>query len=117
MTGPTLRRSLLLGVAAPAGFLAVAAAGVVVTSSQPDATWSETNTPTTAHPAAALLAVHHCWTGDAPADMRDRIPGHVVVTLPGEDRPTYGGPWLTGRALDQVIGGAEHGLTVWGFCR
>ena len=29
-----------------------------------------------------LVRSHGCWSGPAPADMRDRIPAHAVVTLP-----------------------------------
>src|SRR3954451_22189640 len=52
--------------------------------------------PTPGH----LLEAHACWTGHAPADMRNRLPGHVVVTT-RSGRTVYGGPRLVGRALDQ----------------
>jgi hypothetical protein len=64
-------------------------------------------------PAAALVLAHDCWTNEAPAGVR--FPGHVVVTRDG--RAVYGGPRLTSLALDQVFGGADHDMTVVGFCR
>lgn len=64
---------------------------------------------------AALIAAHDCWTGEAPAGVE--IPGHVVVTLPGHDAPTYGGPRLVGQALDQLFGDVDHGLDVHAFCK
>lgn len=118
MTAPKLRRHLLLGAAAPAGFLVVAAVGIAVAPHHPHSSKGQTPAalaPTS--PAAALLEEHDCWTGEAPADMAGQVPGHVVVTLPGRDEPTYGGRALTEAALDQVFGEAEHDLTVWGFCR
>ncbi len=65
---------------------------------------------------AALIAAHDCWTNDAPADMVGVLPGHVVVTLPN-GVPVYGSERMVGRALDQVFGDAEHGLTVAGWCK
>ncbi len=65
---------------------------------------------------AALIAAHDCWTGDAPADMVGEMPGHVVVSLPN-GVPVYGGERMVGKALDQVFGDAEHGLTVAGWCK
>jgi hypothetical protein len=58
-----------------------------------------------------------CWTGQAPADMQGRIPGHVYAMLPGGYTGVYGKPWV-GRALQQTFGGKPtYGLTVIGFCR
>ena len=66
-----------------------------------------------AAPAATLPA--DCWDGEAPADMAGQIPGHVFVTVDGETRK--GGSRMVGKALAQVFDGADHGLTVHGFCR
>lgn len=63
----------------------------------------------------ALLARYDCWTGDAPADMEGKVPGHVVVTRDG--RTVYGGPRLASQALAQIFEGVDHDLTVHGFCR
>ena len=62
------------------------------------------------------LAAHDCWTGEAPADMRGEIPGHVVVTVAGSDRPEYRGRHMTSKALKQIFD-ERLGLTVHGFCR
>lgn len=43
------------------------------------------------------------------------VPGHVVVTRDGRTR--YVGSRATGKALEQVSGGGDHGLTVHCFCR
>lgn len=75
-------------------------------------------TPPAEVPAAVRMADRHgCWSGEAPARMEGRTPGHVVVTLPGQHRPTYGGPKLVAQALDQVFAGADHDLVVHAFCR
>lgn len=63
---------------------------------------------------AALVERHGCWTGEAPADVV--TPGHVVVTPEGQ-APRYAGPAMVEKALDQMFGGADHGLRVHGFCR
>ena len=77
---------------------------------------ADTNRPVVKRSPAALVAKHHCWTGVAPADMVGELPGHVVVTSPNGN-PAYGGERMVGKALDQVFGGVDHGLTVAGFCR
>lgn len=64
---------------------------------------------------AALIAEHDCWTGAAPADMVGVLPGHVVVIVDGV--PQYAGQRMVGKALDQIFGDIDHGLTVVGFCR
>ena len=63
-----------------------------------------------------LLDQHGCWTSQAPADMRGKVPGHVVVSTPS-GRIVYGGTRLVAKALDQQFANKPAGLTVWGFCR
>jgi hypothetical protein len=78
---------------------------------------------TSAPPAAPgsapwLIDRHDCWTGPAPDDMVGAIPGHAVVTWPGDQQPTYGGRRAVSAALETVFG--EHqtpGLVVHAFCR
>ena len=65
------------------------------------------------NPAESLIADHGCWTGEAPAGVT--VPGHVVVTL-RVGRTVYGGPRLTGQALEQIVDGKAHGLRVLAFC-
>lgn len=62
-----------------------------------------------------LIEAHDCWTDEAPGDTRGVSPGHVVVTVDGRTR--YAGERMTGKALEQLFGGVDHGLTVHGFCR
>lgn len=66
------------------------------------------------HPSVELIAEHRCWTGEAPEHMQGQIPGHVVVTRGG--RTFIGGDRLVGQALAQIFEGADHDLTVHGFC-
>lgn len=72
--------------------------------------------PAPAHPAAAIIAEHGCWTGEAPADMDGVFPGHVVVSAPGRGAH-YAGERMVGLALEQIFEGADHDLTVHAFCR
>ncbi len=66
--------------------------------------------------AERLVETHGCWTGPAPADMRDQVPGHVVVTTRA-GRTVYGGPRLVRKALDQVFADRPGGLGIHAFCR
>ena len=65
-------------------------------------------------PAERVVEAHDCWTGQAPPDMRGRLPGHVVVTRNG--RTVYSTAQV-GPALEQLFEGTDHGLTVHAFCR
>lgn len=91
----------------------VVAAGVVAQhpASTPDPV--DDPDPSTPTRVEVLLDTHDCWTGAAPAHVG--IPGHVVITRPGE-APVYVGTRVTGRALEQVVDGVDHGLTIHGFC-
>jgi hypothetical protein len=66
--------------------------------------------------ALDLYHAHDCWRDEPPADMRGRVPGHVVVTT-RHGRTTYGGPRLVSRALSQLFEDEPAGLRVWSFCR
>jgi hypothetical protein len=66
--------------------------------------------------AELMVERHHCWTGEAPPDMRGKIPGGVLAARPGHPVELLRGRWV-GRALDQVFEGVEHGLRVYAFCR
>lgn len=67
-------------------------------------------------PARVLADKYGCWTGEVPDDMKGKIPGHVIVTLPNGDL-AYGGDRLVGRALVHVFERKEEGLHVHAFCR
>jgi hypothetical protein len=72
-------------------------------------------TPNTAEVMVdAMLTEHGCWQGMAPTGA---VAHHVVVTMPDETRPTYGGQALTDRALEQVLFHGEYVGQVHGFCR
>lgn len=64
--------------------------------------------------AERLIDRHHCWTDEAPTNMRGTIPGHVVITSGNHTR--IGGTHMVGQALEQIFDGTDHGLTVHGFC-
>jgi hypothetical protein len=70
--------------------------------------------PATGSPAD-LVAKHHCWTGEAPADMAGKMPGHVVFAK--GSTPAFAGPRMVNQALEQIFNGVDHGITVYGFCR
>lgn len=116
----SIKAALTQGLA-KAVFLTAVAAGTLFATSQVVAgteVWTAPEAPQVADThadAATLAAAHGCWTGQAPADMEGVIPGHVVVVRDGE--ATYGGARLVGKALAQVFDGADHGLTVYAFCR
>ena len=76
---------------------------------------SRTTTPAEAR-SQQLIEAHGCWRQQAPADMRGKLPGHVVVTT-RVGRTVYGGRRLVGHALDQQFAHQPAGLTVWAFCR
>ena len=76
----SLRRSLLSTGVATAAFvsLLVGAQGLVIGDS------AATPAPTVddgSDRVTRLVERHDCWTGEAPGGV---IPGHAVVTLPGE---------------------------------
>lgn len=108
----TTARNLLCGALCAGSFLGVQAAlGDTMTYAPAEIAPSTVKTPAT----TALLERHDCWTDEAPADMGGQIPGHVVITVDGQ--PRLGGDRLVGKALDQLFGDTNHGLTVVGFCR
>ncbi|SDK80681.1 hypothetical protein SAMN05428985_106160 [Nocardioides sp. YR527] len=64
---------------------------------------------------AALIQKHDCWSAEAPRDMTGRLPAHAIVAT--GPAPRYVDANLTGKALDQVFTGEDHGLVVYAFCR
>jgi hypothetical protein len=71
----------------------------------------------TAPSANVLLEQHGCWSGPAPADMAGMVPGHAVVTWPGDRGATYGGQRAVDAGIAHVFEGRFSDLTVHGFCR
>lgn len=63
-----------------------------------------------------LVEKNRCWTGEAPADMVGKIPGHAVIRWEGEDAK-LGGANAVGAALEHVFEGQHPNLTVYAFCR
>jgi hypothetical protein len=61
-----------------------------------------------------LAAQHDCpWPDAALVDVL--YPGHVVIVQDGVAK--YGGPAMVKLALDQDIGGHDHGFTRFAYCR
>ena len=58
-----------------------------------------------------LVSRHDCWSGAAPKDMKDQVPEHAVVTLPGR-RAAY----LSSDVGFAVWSGDRPG-TLHAFCR
>lgn len=73
------------------------------------------NRPIAEGSPASLVAEHSCWTGKAPENLEDKMPGHVVFTKDGV--PQYSGGKMVGQALDQIFNGIDHSIIVYGFCR
>lgn len=120
MTAPKfLRRTLTSGVLAMlALFVAHDPEAAQETSARPKP--HAAGSPADPQPAgspAALIELHGCWTGDAPPDMAEKIPGHVVVTRPTSAHAEYLGDRMVGRALDHVFNHKNRGLIVHAFCR
>lgn len=68
------------------------------------------------NPAGPVMARHGCWSGQAPAKWRDRLPGGVVYAV-GQGRPRYSAdPVIVGHALDEVLGKRAATMRVFGFC-
>jgi hypothetical protein len=71
-------------------------------------------TNTRPSPVDDLIARHGCSTGNAPAEMEGRIPGHVVAT---DDGHTVYSAGLVRRALKDVFERDDPSLQVHAFCR
>lgn len=107
-----MKLHIIRALALPVGTLlgALGTLAVYTPASAPAADVMDTRPDIAASPTA-LLEAHDCWTGEAPADMAGVIPGHVVT------QNGYQGAAAVGRAFEQIFDGADHGLTVYGFCR
>lgn len=64
-----------------------------------------------------LIVAHDCWVLSAPADMEGRMPGHAVVTWPGDDEPSYGGARAVKVGLGHHFEKAVAGFEPHAFCR
>ena len=83
---PTLRTALLgaIGrvVGLGAGFVVVLAVGLLLVPRSTLVTAERPPRPTVVDPVASLLQTNDCWHGQAPAGVD--VPGHAIVTLPGQ---------------------------------
>ena len=76
----TLRRSVVTASAGAVLCVSVASATPTVVEVDPGPTAEAPRAPAV-DPVAALMEAHACWSGGQHDDV---IPGHAVVTLPGE---------------------------------
>lgn len=92
MARSEVRRRVLQVVVWPTAAVVGFGATYVVAGALVAGTLRLTDDPTDSAPVAVdpevarvlrLVDEHDCWSGPAPADMKDQIPGHAVVTLPG----------------------------------
>ncbi len=101
-------RAISFGLALPIAIAGIALSGdlnsqEVAPPQSPAATWP-----------AQLAEKHGCWEhGEGNSGVE---PTHVIATLDGEATAQYLGPEVTAQALEQVLGGTDHGLTVYAFC-
>lgn len=96
-------------------YAAAVAVALAQLGSAPEADGLLAGRPLASGSPAALIAKHDCWSGEAPPDMAGRLPSHAIVATGAA--PRYVDSGLTGKALDQVFSGADHGLVVYAFCR
>ena len=101
-----LRTYILRALAAPISFAAVSA---ILVMTGPTATGEPVQEQSPAQPSQAerLIERHGCWVGDAPADV---IPGHAIVSLPGEGARRVASDVGFGIWLDGDPG------KLWAFC-
>lgn len=64
-----------------------------------------------------LIDAHDCWVGSAPAEMEGRVPGHAVVTWPGDTVPSYGGLRAVTVGLGHRFEKRVPGFVPHAFCR
>ena len=92
MAGSDLRRRVLHTVVWPTAFVVGFGGTYVVAGSLVTGRLWLVDDPSHSAPVAVdpevarvlrLVEQHDCWTGPAPADLKDRVPAHAVVTLPG----------------------------------
>ena len=108
----TLRQALIAATVKAAAVTLMAGAALSLATDDTVTAEQTTQAPEAQQtPAEALIERHGCWTGEAPADMVGVIPGHVVT------QHGYQGEKAVGHALAQMFDGADHGLTVYAFCR
>ena len=105
-------RRLVTGVLVGASGAVLTLTGILQTSNTDPTESSDYPTP-----AERLLRRHDCWTGEAPRDMRGKLPGHAVIQWGSQGAVHTGDPAEVGAAIDHVFSGRHPGLTVYGFCR
>lgn len=119
-----LRKAMITGVVVPTCFVgsfALTASLPPFMSIGPGHAPPSTHAPTDAERAQEavkeLVADNGCWMGTAPPDMEGKLPGHAVVTWPGEKLPTYGGARAVRAGLEHYFEDKHERLQVHAFCR
>ena len=91
------------------------AVALVQLGAEPEAGGFPAERPVAPGSPAALIEQHGCWSKKSPHDMAGRLPSHAIVATGAT--PRYVDADLTGKALNQVFAGEDHGLVVYAFCR
>jgi len=115
----TVVRALIVPVFVTGVFGSFLVAGSLlsqITVAQQQGATTQLERPTAEGSPQWLIEKNDCWTSKAPANMRGVVPGHVVVRVDGGDA-FLGGDRMVGQALEQIFEDADHGLTIYGFCR
>ncbi|MFD4325301.1 hypothetical protein ACFWQC_11755 [Nocardioides sp. NPDC058538] len=110
-----LGRKGFLALGIWAMYASAIAVALVQLGAEPEAGSVWSGRPMAPGSPAALIEKHDCWSAEAPRDMTGRLPGHAIVAT--GPAPRYVDAHLTGKALDQVFSGEDHGLVVYAFCR
>lgn len=64
-----------------------------------------------------LMDRYDCWSGDAPKDMANKVPGHVIIRPENKGTVVYGGPKMVHLAFEQLFKNAPTEHEIFGFCR
>lgn len=112
------RRVCVLGlVAAEMVFVSASVSALVVEgSSLPSVDGAVVEQQVGAGRVGLLLKRHGCWSSSPPVEQVGVVPGHAVVTWPGERSASYGSGRAVSAALGHVFDEERPGLVVHGFC-
>lgn len=109
-------KAVMVTAAFAFGFIIMGAGQTKVVMPEGEAGQVEVERPTAKGSPQWFVEKYDCWTGEAPADMQGKMPGHVIVT---EANRTYrGGPAKVGTALAHIFEGAPTEIEeIHAFCR
>lgn len=107
-------RSVAMVVCFGAAFFAVSQMPANMT--MPDSPAVEVERPQAVKSPGWFVEKFDCWTGEAPADMQGKFPGHVIITEKNVTRRA--GEKKVSEALDSIFEGKPTGIQeIHAFCR